>query len=61
MGKSTFIEALGKELTENRGKKLAVLTIDPTSAVTGGIKYYIKLLSITLTFRYSVLLEMQKV
>ncbi|VDL79716.1 unnamed protein product [Nippostrongylus brasiliensis] len=36
VGKSSFIEALGKELTEGRGKKIAVLTIDPTSAVTGG-------------------------
>uniref|UniRef100_A0A8R1DYS4 DUF3402 domain-containing protein n=1 Tax=Caenorhabditis japonica TaxID=281687 RepID=A0A8R1DYS4_CAEJA len=36
VGKSSFIEALGAELTENRGKKVAVLTIDPTSAVTGG-------------------------
>lgn len=36
VGKSSFIEALGAELTENRGKKVAVLTIDPTSAMTGG-------------------------
>ncbi|CAD6193976.1 unnamed protein product [Caenorhabditis auriculariae] len=36
VGKSSFIEALGKELTVNRKKKVAVLTIDPTSAMTGG-------------------------
>ncbi|VDO62475.1 unnamed protein product [Heligmosomoides polygyrus] len=36
VGKSSFIEAMGKELIEGRGKKIAVLTIDPTSAVTGG-------------------------
>ncbi|CAB3405260.1 unnamed protein product [Caenorhabditis bovis] len=36
VGKSSFIEALGNELTTNRGKKVAVLTIDPTSAMTGG-------------------------
>ncbi|KAE9416834.1 hypothetical protein Angca_004026, partial [Angiostrongylus cantonensis] len=36
VGKSSFIEALGKELTEGRNLKIAVLTIDPTSAVTGG-------------------------
>lgn len=36
VGKSSFIEALGKELTENMNKKLAVLTVDPSSATTGG-------------------------
>ncbi|KHJ77656.1 LAO/AO transport system ATPase, partial [Oesophagostomum dentatum] len=36
VGKSSFIEALGKELTEARGMKIAVLTIDPSSSVTGG-------------------------
>uniref|UniRef100_A0A7I4Y414 Methylmalonic aciduria type A protein, mitochondrial n=1 Tax=Haemonchus contortus TaxID=6289 RepID=A0A7I4Y414_HAECO len=36
VGKSTFIEALGKHLINDRGKKIAVLTIDPSSAVTGG-------------------------
>lgn len=35
VGKSTFIEAFGCKLTA-RGHKLAVLTIDPTSAITGG-------------------------
>lgn len=34
-GKSTFIEALGKELT-GAGHKVAVLTVDPTSATTKG-------------------------
>lgn len=36
VGKSSFIEALGKELTERRNMKTAVLTIDPSSAITGG-------------------------
>lgn len=35
VGKSTFIEAFGKILIGS-GKKLAVLTIDPTSQLTGG-------------------------
>ncbi len=35
VGKSTFIEAFGSSLTA-QGHKLAVLTIDPTSAITGG-------------------------
>ena len=35
VGKSTFIEALGKSLTA-RGHKVAVLAVDPTSSVTGG-------------------------
>ena len=35
VGKSTFIESLGKFLV-NKGKKLAVLTIDPTSPITKG-------------------------
>ena len=34
-GKSTFIEALGVWLIE-RGKKLAVLAVDPSSSVSGG-------------------------
>jgi LAO/AO transport system kinase len=34
-GKSTFIEALGTRLT-SQGHKVAVLAIDPSSAVTGG-------------------------
>ena len=35
VGKSTFIEAFGKVILE-QGYKLAVLTIDPSSATTGG-------------------------
>src|SRR5688572_32716410 len=35
VGKSTFIEAFGKHIT-GLGKKLAVLTIDPSSQLTGG-------------------------
>lgn len=35
VGKSTFIEALGKHLL-NKGKKLAVLTIDPSSSRSKG-------------------------
>ncbi len=34
-GKSTFIERLGLSLTA-RGRRVAVLTVDPTSAVSGG-------------------------
>eukprot|EP00043_Microstomoeca_roanoka_P028588 m.18600 g.18600 ORF g.18600 m.18600 type:complete len:343 (-) comp8521_c0_seq1:72-1100(-) len=35
VGKSTFIEAFGCHLL-SQGKRLAVLTIDPTSSLTGG-------------------------
>jgi len=35
VGKSTFIEVFGKYIT-SQGKKLAVLTIDPTSSLTDG-------------------------
>jgi LAO/AO transport system kinase len=35
VGKSTFIEALGCRLCEN-GHRVAVLTVDPTSALSGG-------------------------
>ena len=35
VGKSTFIEALGKHLVA-RGLRVAVLSIDPSSALTGG-------------------------
>ena len=35
VGKSTFIEALGKHLT-SLGKKVAVLTIDPSSTISHG-------------------------
>ncbi|PAV85004.1 hypothetical protein WR25_10269 [Diploscapter pachys] len=36
VGKSSFIEALGMELITKRNMKVAVLTVDPTSAMTGG-------------------------
>uniref|UniRef100_A0A0K0FLX5 Methylmalonic aciduria type A protein, mitochondrial (inferred by orthology to a human protein) n=1 Tax=Strongyloides venezuelensis TaxID=75913 RepID=A0A0K0FLX5_STRVS len=36
VGKSTFIEALGNDLTKNANLKVAVLTVDPTSAISGG-------------------------
>ena len=35
VGKSTFIESFGKTLIKD-GKKIAVLTIDPSSQITGG-------------------------
>lgn len=35
VGKSTFIEAFGKHLT-NMGKKVAVLAVDPSSSITKG-------------------------
>ena len=35
VGKSTFIESFGKTLIE-RGKTIAVLTVDPSSQITGG-------------------------
>ena len=35
VGKSTFIDAFGTLLTE-RGKRVAVLAVDPTSPITGG-------------------------
>ena len=36
VGKSTFIEALGMLIIRERGQKLAVLAVDPSSPVTGG-------------------------
>jgi len=36
VGKSTFIEALGMHIIRERGEKVAVLAIDPSSPVTGG-------------------------
>jgi LAO/AO transport system kinase len=36
VGKSTFIDALGMHLIRDRGEKLAVLTVDPSSPVSGG-------------------------
>lgn len=36
VGKSTFIEALGMHLIEDRGEKVAVLAVDPSSQRSGG-------------------------
>jgi LAO/AO transport system kinase len=36
VGKSTFIDALGLHLVRDRGERVAVLTVDPSSPVTGG-------------------------
>ncbi|MEX1063188.1 MAG: methylmalonyl Co-A mutase-associated GTPase MeaB [Balneolaceae bacterium] len=36
VGKSTFIEAMGKHVINRRGRKPAVLAIDPSSSRTGG-------------------------
>lgn len=36
VGKSTFIDALGIYLVRQRGERVAVLTVDPSSAVSGG-------------------------
>lgn len=36
VGKSTFVEALGMHIIRERGEKVAVLAIDPSSPVTGG-------------------------
>ena len=36
VGKSTFIEALGTHLTRELGESVAVLSIDPSSPVSGG-------------------------
>ena len=35
-GKSTFIDALGMHLVRDRGDKVAVLSVDPSSPVSGG-------------------------
>ena len=35
-GKSTFIDALGMHLVRDRGENVAVLSIDPTSPISGG-------------------------
>lgn len=35
-GKSSLIEKLGLYIAQDQGKKLAVLTVDPSSARTGG-------------------------
>jgi LAO/AO transport system kinase len=36
VGKSTFIDALGQYLVRERGERLAVLSIDPSSPTSGG-------------------------
>ncbi len=36
VGKSTVIEALGTHLTRERGEKVAVLAVDPSSELSGG-------------------------
>ncbi|RSK51473.1 methylmalonyl Co-A mutase-associated GTPase MeaB [Hymenobacter rigui] len=36
VGKSTFIEALGRHLVREQGKRLAVLAVDPSSQRSGG-------------------------
>lgn len=37
MGKSSFIETFGKHVVEQHDKRLAVLTVDPSSQSTGGV------------------------
>jgi LAO/AO transport system kinase len=36
VGKSTFIDGLGMHVIRDRGERLAVLTVDPSSPVSGG-------------------------
>ena len=36
VGKSTFIDTLGMHVTQERGEKLAVLSVDPSSPISGG-------------------------
>jgi LAO/AO transport system kinase len=36
VGKSTFIDALGMNVTRDRGERLAVLSVDPSSPISGG-------------------------
>jgi LAO/AO transport system kinase len=36
VGKSTFLDKIGMHILRDRGEKLAVLSIDPSSPVTGG-------------------------
>lgn len=36
VGKSTFIDALGMYVIHERGERLAVLTVDPSSPISGG-------------------------
>ncbi|HMR13508.1 MAG TPA: ATP/GTP-binding protein, partial [Arachnia sp.] len=35
-GKSTFINAMGQKLIDERGHRVAVLAVDPSSSRTGG-------------------------
>lgn len=36
VGKSTFIDALGMHVIRDRGERMAVLTVDPSSPISGG-------------------------
>ena len=36
VGKSTFIDALGMHLVHDRGERVAVLSVDPSSPISGG-------------------------
>ena len=36
VGKSTFIDALGMHLIRDRGERVAVLSVDPSSPISGG-------------------------
>jgi LAO/AO transport system kinase len=36
VGKSTFIDVLGMHVTRDRGERLAVLSVDPSSPISGG-------------------------
>ena len=36
VGKSTFIDTLGMHVTRDRGERLAVLSVDPSSPISGG-------------------------
>ena len=36
VGKSTFIDALGMQVTQGLGERLAVLSVDPSSPISGG-------------------------
>ena len=36
VGKSTFIDVLGMHLIEDRGENVAVLSVDPSSSISGG-------------------------
>lgn len=36
VGKSTFLDKMGQHIIHERGEKIAVLSVDPTSPITGG-------------------------